>query len=567
MESFILYITKSAVCLTIFLLIYVLFLRPATFFRFNRLFLMFGLVASLIIPSIRFTYDVLIQIPISSLSGLETTDAVSADKVSELPVNMWTILFGIYLIGVLLIAGRNLLAYYKLRQLIKSGEKYDYTKEYKIIENNKVKSPFTVLNYILLNSGGLSNTEKNLILKHEETHISQKHWIDLLCSEFLLVMQWFNPLVWFYVYLLKENHEFLADKAVIDSGISPAIYQAVLINQRFQGPVFSFSNSFSYSKPLNRLSMIKKSKTSSWKKISALIIIPALGVFIWASAKPNYIIQDITELQGNISSGIDDSKTPITIHMFNMNDEENKGNESALVNLDLNVIDLTKEDDADNEKINKPKIEITGVQIINKTNLSDIDPQIIKNIESPNIVRIDESIINKIKGKTAGTNGNISEVRVIGASRMQSSLSNHLIVIDGKKSDQQNLDNLNTNKIESVHVIKDSKATEIFGTDAKDGVVSVTTKDYKPFDRILEKGISKSLSENKPNIRLKNTQIDDANILWIIDGQKTSSKEIENLFPENIESFSVLKDTSAKEIYGGDYDGVIIVKTKHQSAT
>ncbi len=135
---------------------------------------------------------------------------------------------------------RNVCSYHRLKQYITNGERLD-AKEYKLIESDIVKFPFTVLNFILINTNRLSSAEKELILKHEITHIRQKHWIDLIAGECMLLLQWFNPLIWIYVYLLKENHEYLADKAVLDSGgVSPALYQAVLINQEFQGPYFLF---------------------------------------------------------------------------------------------------------------------------------------------------------------------------------------------------------------------------------------------------------------------------------------------------------------------------------------
>lgn len=68
------------------------------------------------------------------------------------------------------------------------------------------------------------------------------------------------------MHSMKENNEYLADEAVLKGDESTVLYRAVLINQRFQGPVFSFVNSFSYSNYQNRLFIMKKQKHRLGKK-------------------------------------------------------------------------------------------------------------------------------------------------------------------------------------------------------------------------------------------------------------------------------------------------------------
>ncbi|WP_165044495.1 M56 family metallopeptidase [Dysgonomonas sp. ZJ709] len=287
MKEFIVYLLQSSICLSIFLIIYQIFFRSSTFFKFNRSFLMLGMITSLAIPLIPNTYNVYVTLPASN----EIADNSVGQLAANDSIDIWTIVFALYITGMLIIIIRNIRTLGNFIQLLRSGT-LSKNKTYKLIDTVKVNSPLSVWNYIVINTQKLSDTEKDLIIKHEQTHINQKHWIDLLCSECMLLLHWFNPLIWFYIFLLKENHEFLADKAVIDSGTSPALYKAVLINQRFQGPVFSFSNSFNYSNNLNRLVMIKKTKSSPWKRFAALAIIPALGLFFWASAQPRYIVDN-----------------------------------------------------------------------------------------------------------------------------------------------------------------------------------------------------------------------------------------------------------------------------------
>jgi len=450
MESFLIYIAKSGICLSIFMLTYAIFLRPTTFYKFNRVFLVSGFILSLIIPSVRYTYDVIVP----AITVTEQTFANTEHVIESTAINIWNIISVIYSIGFTIFILRNIIVYGKLRSYIRNGIETRIN-NIKIVENKDIKSPFSVLNYILFNPENLSETEKKLILKHESMHISQKHWLDLLCSEFILLIQWFNPLAWIYVQLLKENHEFLADKAVIDSGVSPTVYQAVLINQRFQGEVFSISSSFNNSKPVNRLNMLKKIKSSPWKRISVLLVVPVFGFFIWLSAVPNYIIQPKTE-----------SKADITIPLNSTESE-------------------------------KPQVIVLGAK---------------------------DSAKIEFKEKSITTN----------AKELQP-----LYIVDGVKS-ENDITSLKPENIESISVLKDQSATELYGEEGKGGVIIITTKK----DNLgLESSASISklgMPENKTISKPEN------DALIYIDGKEASAREMDALDPNDIKSMEVTKNTSTE---------------------
>lgn len=146
MEALLLYVFKSGICLGIFLIVYSIFLRPTTFYRFNRIFLMSGFVMSFIIPAIRYTYDVFVP----AVTTVERTISETAYIVNSQSPDIWTILFIVYLTGVFIVSSRNIMAYRKLRLLVKNGT-HAKKDNINIIESNHIKSPFSVLNYVLLN--------------------------------------------------------------------------------------------------------------------------------------------------------------------------------------------------------------------------------------------------------------------------------------------------------------------------------------------------------------------------------------------------------------------------------
>lgn len=124
------------------------------------------------------------------------------------------------------------------------------------------------------------------------------------------------------------------------------------------------------------------------------------------------------------------------------------------------------------------------------------------------------------------------------------------IYIDGKKYDNEILDLIDSDKIESMEVIKDKKALKEY--DAPHGVILITSK--KKTEVVVD--------PDKPQIMIKGTQsFEDAAPMIIIDGKKSNKKELEKLSPDTIESIEVLKDEKAMEKYNSK-TGVIIVTSK-----
>lgn len=121
-----------------------------------------------------------------------------------------------------------------------------------------------------------------------------------------------------------------------------------------------------------------------------------------------------------------------------------------------------------------------------------------------------------------------------------------LIVINGKVSHVE-LSSIDSNTIESVSVIKDQAAINIYGEAAKNGVILVITKDFV-----------------KP-IRYDTAKYQLPKALIIVDGEIYNSG-LKSIHPEEIKSISVLKNISATKVYGeAGKNGVIIVTTKRHN--
>lgn len=90
-----------------------------------------------------------------------------------------------------------------------------------------------------------------------------------------------------------------------------------------------------------------------------------------------------------------------------------------------------------------------------------------------------------LKGMAAGVNvtsasgqpGSKSMIRIRGIGTIND--SNPLYIIDGMPTDQDGMESVNPNDIESIEVLKDAASGAIYGARAANGVILVTTKKGK----------------------------------------------------------------------------------------
>jgi TonB family protein len=248
----------------IFYLAYALFLQQERFFGINRAYLLGALLGGLCLPflQIETTNTYLTQLPI--LLDEITVGVGQNMGISEQSYN-WNfveILLGIYLVGVSIGFIRFALSLKKLYQLYKEGIIEDKI-FYNLIKTNSIHSPFSFGRYLFIsNNSTLNHKEYQYIIEHEVTHIRQKHTIDLLLVEILAILFWFNPLVFLYRTALRDQHEFLADKAVL-SHVPIKEYGQLLIEQSIPGLKIGLVNHLIYSQLKKRINMMTKKKKSN----------------------------------------------------------------------------------------------------------------------------------------------------------------------------------------------------------------------------------------------------------------------------------------------------------------
>ncbi|WP_082316600.1 SusC/RagA family TonB-linked outer membrane protein [Mangrovimonas sp. ST2L15] len=89
------------------------------------------------------------------------------------------------------------------------------------------------------------------------------------------------------------------------------------------------------------------------------------------------------------------------------------------------------------------------------------------------------NIIERITGQVAGLNINprFNNFEIRGRSTILSAFANPLIIVDGfPLAEQQNLESINPEDVESITILKDASASSIWGSRASNGVVVIVTK-------------------------------------------------------------------------------------------
>lgn len=100
----------------------------------------------------------------------------------------------------------------------------------KIYISNQQVHPCSFFNFIIIPSYILNSKELTEIFAHEKAHSSQKHTLDIILSEIVLILQWYNPVAWHFRKNIKYNHEYLADQTVVNNGCKIPDYQELIIN-------------------------------------------------------------------------------------------------------------------------------------------------------------------------------------------------------------------------------------------------------------------------------------------------------------------------------------------------
>ena len=117
------------------------------------------------------------------------------------------------------ITGTSAIAVYCIARSIMLKRKLKDAKwiDWNIYESDKVKTPFVfgLISPKIYLPDVLDNSEREYILKHEETHIKHGDWIIKIIGMAAVAIHWFNPLVWLAYFMLEQDIEMSCDETTV----------------------------------------------------------------------------------------------------------------------------------------------------------------------------------------------------------------------------------------------------------------------------------------------------------------------------------------------------------------
>jgi TonB family protein len=281
------YIVKTILCSGILLIFYYLILEKEKMYQFNRIYLLFSIVFSFIIPLLTIKIkQAVVLVPATiyqPFTGIQ--NAVSQPDIASVVANNSHLNYLLMAYGAvsLILVSRFVINILNLTRKIRNNHSVAFH-GVKLVLTHDNYVPHSFLNYVFINKDEFEkeNIEKE-ILSHELAHIKQRHTIDILFIELITIFAWINPLLFIYRKAVQLNHEFLADEFVVKTIPDPHEYQLLLLDKAKQPSVLVLSSSFNYLQTKKRIIMMTKKtslRTAILKQIALIPLILITGFLL-----------------------------------------------------------------------------------------------------------------------------------------------------------------------------------------------------------------------------------------------------------------------------------------------
>lgn len=144
-------------------------------------------------------------------------------------------------------------------------------------------SPFSFGPWIFIHTDNLDEQTLREVLIHEQTHVQGWHTLDILFSQLVCILFWWNPAAWVMRREVRLNLEFLADAAVIGSQTDKREYQYRLLGFTTLKNVATITNNFNVLPLKRRITMMNSRKTPRTGMLKYILFVPVAAALLFAS--------------------------------------------------------------------------------------------------------------------------------------------------------------------------------------------------------------------------------------------------------------------------------------------
>ena len=306
MAAFLIYILKSAFVLALLVSLFMLFMSRETFHKVNRYIMLSIVFIALLLPAVNLGIESPfkglvaaiencfadddpetavgeIAIDMSELPVLPDValELPSLEPVEEKPFNWLLLAAVVYFAGVAFLVVRQAVMYVQVARIIARSRVVDASlygcEGISLRVHNGKEKPFSWFRWVVVSEDDLGDGAREILI-HETAHARAGHSWDIVLTDAVIIMQWFNPLAWIMKNSFKDIHEFEADEAVINSGVNAKQYQLLIIKKAVGARLYSIANSFNHSLTKKRITMMCKEKSKKWRCAKALYIVPVAAI-------------------------------------------------------------------------------------------------------------------------------------------------------------------------------------------------------------------------------------------------------------------------------------------------
>ncbi|ALM20733.1 hypothetical protein AAT17_05580 [Nonlabens sp. MIC269] len=289
------YLINSTASLFVLWLFYKLTLENSSWHHVKRYYLLLATIFSLLIP---FVVVNTVVVSVDRASAFLVEQPIITDLHNEQPTETfdWTaVLLSVYAVGILIMSWRFVKNIIRFR--VENEDEIKPYNNYQLILRHAFTVPHSFINRIFVSKNQYANNQiPELVLEHEKVHLDQRHSIDVLMIELLLILLWFNPVLYLLRYSIKLNHEFLADKAVLDQGVDTTEYQETLLNYSQHSHYTSLANTFNFPIIKKRFRIMKTKTSNTSLFIRSVALIPVLAILIISCGKEETKFQEVEQV-------------------------------------------------------------------------------------------------------------------------------------------------------------------------------------------------------------------------------------------------------------------------------
>ncbi|MHC1736539.1 MAG: TonB family protein [Ignavibacteriaceae bacterium] len=284
MNNFTLYLLQSSLCLAVFLLFYLLFLKKETFYFWNRIYLLFTGCFSLLIPLFKiffpvpgYTKEITYMLSTVFVTGQSIRSTFMPDTIQIAEIIYLTVTAAFFIILLIRI--------FRILTLIKKNESVTLHGQ-KTVLLEKGDTAFSFFRTIFLPKKQISDLSVKRIIAQERMHIRQHHSVDMVLFEIIKTIQWFNPFAWKLKKEIEAQHEFYVDSGLITDGLNMSEYKNLLLAYSFGEAGNSITNNFN-SLLKRRIEMLSRKKSDLFGKIKLSLVLPLIVLVIMMVAMIN----------------------------------------------------------------------------------------------------------------------------------------------------------------------------------------------------------------------------------------------------------------------------------------